>query len=42
MAYLLDLADYLHERNVRVVLGEWQPLQRRFARKIEYSQERRG
>ena len=36
MAYLLDLADYLRERNVKVALGEWQPLHRRFRKRFEY------
>lgn len=36
MAYLLDLAAYLRERNVKVALGDWQPLQRRFRKRFEY------
>lgn len=36
MAYLLDLAAYLRERNVKVALGEWQPLQRRFRKRFDY------
>lgn len=37
MAYLLDIAAYLHQRDVSVALGEWQPAQRRFVKKFEYS-----
>lgn len=36
MAYLLDLAKYLSERNIKVALGEWQAAQRRFQKKIDY------
>jgi hypothetical protein len=36
MAYLLDLAAYLSERNVKVAVGEWQPLHRRFRKRFEY------
>ena len=37
MAYLLDLAAYLAERDVSVALGEWQPLRRLFEKKFDYS-----
>jgi len=37
MAYLFDLAAYLTERNVKVSLGEWQPLRRHFEKKFDYS-----
>ncbi len=37
MAYLFDLAAYLAERNVKVALGEWQPLRRHFEKKFDYS-----
>jgi hypothetical protein len=37
MAYLLDLAAYLKEQGVKVALGEWNPLRRRFEKKIDYA-----
>lgn len=37
MAYLLDLAAYLAEHNVKVALGEWHPLRRHFEKKIDYA-----
>lgn len=35
MAYLLDLAAYLRERDVHVAVGEWDPVRRRFAKKFD-------
>lgn len=37
MAYLLDLAAYLTEHDVKVALGEWQPMRRLFEKKFDYS-----
>ncbi len=37
MAYLLDLAAYLAEHDIKVALGDWQPLRRHFDKKIQYS-----
>lgn len=36
MAYLFDLADYLRACDVKIALGDWQPLHRRFVKRLDY------